>query len=427
MHQIQKLDGATDDSIIQSNEDRLRRFGIIDSTLREGEQFANAFFSTDDKIEIATILDAFGVEYLELTSPCASPQSEHDCRAIAGLGLKSKILTHIRCNLDDARRAVATGVDGVDVVIGTSSLLREFGHGKSTAQIIDLAVEVISWLRQQKIEVRFSTEDSLRSELDDLIAVYQAVDRLGVDRVGIADTVGIGSPHQIGELVRAVAANVSADIEFHGHNDTGCAIANAYAALLAGARYIDTSVLGIGERNGITPLGGLIARLYAHSADLVRKYRLDLLHEIDHLVAEMVGVDVPFNNYITGFAAFTHKAGIHAKAVLNNPSTYEILDPSDFGLTRYIHVAHRLTGWNAIRSRVDQLKLTLSDEQVKAITSQIKQMADSGKLTLDDVDAVIYAHSRHAQSNESIEHFENHLASCPEITDHQPVALEERQ
>ena len=189
-------------------------FGIIDSTLREGEQFANAFFSTDDKIEIAKLLNAFGVEYIELTSPCASPQSRSDCQRIAELGLDSKILTHVRCTMADARVAVATGVDGVDVVIGTSSLLREFGHGKSVQQIIDAAQEVVSWLCDQGVEVRFSTEDSLRSNLVDLLQVYRSIDALGVDRVGIADTVGIGSPEQIHSLVSTVASVVSADIEF---------------------------------------------------------------------------------------------------------------------------------------------------------------------------------------------------------------------
>ncbi len=366
--------------------DWLARFGIIDSTLREGEQFANAFFSSDDKVRIAELLDQFGVEYLELTSPCASPQSEQDCRRVAGLPLKTKTLTHIRCALDDAKRAVDTGVDGVDVVIGTSSFLRKFSHGKSTEEIVDLALEVITWLKQQNIEVRFSTEDSLRSELDDLLRVYRAVDQLGVDRVGIADTVGIGTPERIGGLVGRVRQAVSADIEFHGHNDTGCAIANAYAALMAGARYVDTTILGIGERNGITPLGGLVARLYSIDPGLVRKYDLKLLYELDHTVAQMVGIDVPFNNYITGFAAFTHKAGIHAKAVLNNPETYEILNPTDFGLTRYIHVAHRLTGWNAIKDRARQLQLDLDDQQLKAITQDIKQLADMRSLTLEDVD-----------------------------------------
>jgi homocitrate synthase len=367
----------------------IENYSIIESTLREGEQFVNAFFTTEQKIRIARLLDAFGVEYLELTSPCASEQSYQDCAIIADLGLKAKVLTHVRCHREEAKRAVDTGVDGVDVVIGTSSYLRQFSHGKNIEEIIELAQTVIGYLQSQDVEVRFSTEDSLRSDWHDLIRVYRAVDALGVDRVGVADTVGIGTPGQIYGLVATLRQEVRADIEFHGHNDAGCAIANAYAALEAGATHVDTSVLGIGERNGITPLGGLIARLYATDLALVRKYDLPLLQEIDHLVAEWVGVDIPFNNYITGFCAFTHKAGIHAKAVLNDPSTYEALKPEDFGLTRYIHIAHRLTGWNAVRHRAAQLGLELADEQVKVITEQIKRMSDERPLTLDDVDSLL--------------------------------------
>ena len=367
----------------------LQNFSIIESTLREGEQFVNAFFTTDQKIRIARLLDEFGVEYLELTSPYASEQSYKDCCIIADLGLNAKTLTHTRCHLDDAQRAVDTGVDGVDVVIGTSSYLREFSHGKSIEQIIDIAQEVISYLKSQQVEVRFSTEDSLRSNKEDIFRVYEAVDALNVDRVGIADTVGIGTPRQIYELVFELRQRIKADIEFHGHNDSGCAIANAYAALEAGATHIDTSVLGIGERNGITPLGGLIARLYATNPAFVQKYNLPRLQTIDQVVADYVGVDIPFNNYITGFSAFTHKAGIHAKAVLNNPSTYEALRPEDFGLTRYIHVAHRLTGWNAVKHRAEQLGLTLSDGELKRLTAQIKRLSDEQMMTLDDVDALI--------------------------------------
>lgn len=368
----------------------IENFAIIESTLREGEQFVNAFFSREEKIQIATLLDAFGVEYLELTSPLASPNSLADCQAIAGLNLNARVLTHTRCSIDDAKVAVDSGVDGVDVVIGTSSYLRDFSHGKDIEQIIDLASEVITYLLSQGVETRFSTEDSLRSDVEDIIHVYKAVDALGVHRVGIADTVGVGTPQQIFQLVQYLREEIEADIEFHGHNDSGCAIANAYAALEAGATHIDTSVLGIGERNGITPLGGLIARLYATDPVLVAKYQLPLIRNLDACVAQMVSVDIPFNNYITGFASFTHKAGIHAKAVLNNPSTYEILNPEDFGLTRYIHVAHRLTGWNAIKNRAQQLDLHMDDRQIKKLTNDIKAAADSGRLTLDDVDTLLY-------------------------------------
>jgi len=137
-----------------------------------------------------------------------------------------------------------------------------------------------------------------------------------------------------------------------------------------------------------------------------RKYNLPLLREIDNYVASLVDVDVPFNNYITGFTAFTHKAGIHAKAILNNPSTYEILNPADFGLTRYLHIAHRLTGWNAIKERAEQLQLDLSDDDVKTVTAQIKALADQKRITLDDVDFLLREYHSKLISTEMLENIE---------------------
>ena len=365
-------------------------FGIIESTLREGEQFSNTFFTQPQKGEIARLLDEFGVEYIELTSPAASPQSRADIEYICSLGLKSKILTHTRCHMDDARMAIDTGVDGIDILFGTSSILREFSHGKDIPYIVERAREVIQFIQEAGLEVRFSSEDSFRSDIEDLLTVYRAVSGMQVNRVGIADTVGVADPRQVFDLVRTVRRVVDCDIEFHGHNDSGCAIANSFCALEAGATHVDTSVLGIGERNGITPLGGLIARLYTRNKDLVKsKYNLPLLREIENFVADLVDVNVPFNNYITGYAAFMHKAGIHAKAMINDPSTYEALDPTDFGLTRYIHVAHRLVGWNAIRERASQLQLTLTDDEVKEITARVKVMADQRRIREDEVDALL--------------------------------------
>ncbi len=381
----------------------LESFNIIESTLREGEQFVGANFTTDDKIRIARALDEFGVEYIELSSPLASPQSFEDTCTIARLGLKAKILTHIRCHVEDAKRALDTGVQGIDLVIGTSSYLREFSLGMAMDQVIDRSVEVLTWLRTQapNIEVRFSTEDSFRSEESDLFRVYLAVDRVGVNRFGIADTVGVATPMRVYQLVSGLRRLVKAGIEFHGHNDSGCAIANSVTALEAGATHIDTSVLGIGERNGITPLAGFIARMYACNRELVKKkYRLKKLRKIEEMVAEMVGVGVPFNNFITGVTAFTHKAGIHAKAILNQPETYEILNPRDFGLTRYISIAHKLTGWNAINDRAEQLGLQLTDEQLKGVTAHIKALADQKKLDLNDVDELLYRWADGALNNE---------------------------
>ncbi len=380
-------------------------FSVIESTLREGEQFSTATFDTAHKLEIAHKLNDFGVEFIEMTSPSASPQSEADIKAITKEGLKTKILTHIRCNREDAARALDTGVDGLDVVIGTSPQLMQHSHGKSIRQIIDLAGEVMSYIRGQKPDIilRFSTEDTFRSREPDLLRVYLAVAELGmVNRLGVADTVGVATPTQVYNMVHQLVRLTHLDIEFHGHNDSGCAIANATAALEAGATHIDTTILGIGERNGITPLGGLVARLYTLDRNFVRKYNLKMLPEIDKMIAEMCDLDIPFNNYITGASAFIHKAGIHAKAVLADPSTYEILRPEDFGLSREISIGHRLTGWNTIRDRARTLGLGLSDDAVREVTKNIKRMADTKPLNLAEIDVLL----QEAEARELVEAME---------------------
>jgi len=294
---------------------------------------------------------------------------------------------------------LATGVDGVDVVIGTSKQLREHSHGKDMDYIKKTALEVIAYIKSRGVEVRFSSEDSFRSDLVDLLDLYRAVDRAGVNRVGVADTVGCATPRQVYDLVRTLRGVVGCDIETHFHNDTMCAVANAHAALEAGATHIDTSVLGIGERNGITPLGGLLARMIVGSHDYVTsRYKLHKLLALEDLVADHVQINIPFNNPVTGFCAFSHKAGIHSKAILNSPSTYEIIDPADFGMSRYVHFASRLTGWNAIKSRVEQLGLTMTDDQIKEVTQKIKALADIRPLAVDDADSIIRSYHLELQS-----------------------------
>ncbi|KAI1113767.1 HMGL-like-domain-containing protein [Nemania sp. NC0429] len=281
-----------------SNSVNLARFSIIDSTLREGEQMATANFNTAQKLMIAQALDDFGVDYIELTSPAASPQSRADCEAICKLGLKAKILCHIRCNMDDARIAVSTGVDGINMCIGTSPQLMAHSHGKDLKYIAAKAKEVVEYVRSEGIEIRFSGEDSFRSDFSEILKLYSLVDSLGADRVGIADTVGGATPMEVFDKIEALRKVVSCDIETHFHNDTGCAIANAFMAVEAGATHIDTTVLGIGERNGITPLGGLIACLLPrYPESILNRYKLEKLGALEELVAGIVSVEIPFNRF----------------------------------------------------------------------------------------------------------------------------------
>ncbi|MGA9114455.1 MAG: homocitrate synthase [Candidatus Dormiibacterota bacterium] len=367
----------------------VERMAIIDSTLREGEQFAGADFTTAEKLEIIAALDEFGVEYIEMTSPAASPQSEADLRAAVTARPRARLLTHTRCSIQDVDRALATGVDGVNVLFATSEVLRRASHGRSLDEVVEIACGVISHVRGAGREVRFSCEDAFRSDLEEILTVYRAVDACGPDRVGIADTVGVATPREVEELVVAVRAAVGCDIEFHGHNDTGCAVANALAALEAGATHIDTTVLGIGERNGIASLSGLIARIGTVAPARVDPYRLDRLPQLDARVAGILGIGVPFNAPITGAFAFTHKAGMHSNAVLRDPRSYEVLLPERYGLDRQILVGHRLVGRHAIRDRALILGLDLDETQIAAVTAQVKRLADTATLSDDQVDDLL--------------------------------------
>ncbi|MEZ4630554.1 MAG: homocitrate synthase [Deinococcales bacterium] len=369
---------------------RLRDWYIIDSTLREGEQFALANFSLADKVEIAKALDAFGVEFLELTTPKASPESRKALETVAGLGLKAKILTHTRASLEDAQMAVECGVYGVDILFGTSSELRKFSHGRDVGQIIDQSVEVISYIKSHGCNVRFSSEDTFRSDKRDLLEVYAAADAAGVNRVGLADTVGVATPTQVRELVADVRAVVHCDIEFHGHNDTGCAIANAFEAVRAGGTHIDTSILGIGERNGITPLGGFLARMFTTNPQrLQQKYQLDMLPELDAMIAKMTGLQIPFNNYLTGEFAYNHKAGMHLKAIYLNPGSYEIIPPEVFGVSRRLQIGSKLTGKHAIAKRAEELGLKLDEATLIHLTREVKTRADLRDLELAEIDEML--------------------------------------
>ena len=368
----------------------IRDWHIIDSTLREGEQFAASNFTLADKIEIAKALDAFGVEYLELTTPIASKESKRALETIAGLGLKAKILTHTRAKLEDARVAIGCGVYGVDILFATSKELRKASHGKEITEIIDHSLEVIEYVKSQGKNVRFSSEDSFRSDKMDLLKIYAAADSVGVNRVGLADTVGVATPSQVRELVADVRAVVHCDIEFHGHNDTGCAIANAFEAVRSGATHIDTSILGIGERNGITPLGGFLARMFTLNPErLAKKYNLEMLPELDKMIAKMTGVGIPFNNYLTGKYAYNHKAGMHLKAIYVNPGSYEIIPPQAFGVNRVLQIGSKLTGRNAIANRANEIGLELSRDTLHQVTQNIKNLADKADLSLKEIDDLL--------------------------------------
>ena len=375
----------------------LEEFSIVDTTLREGEQFHKANFSIQDKTEIAQQLSDFGVEYIELTSPCASPKSKKDCKTISRMGLKSKILTHIRCTKEDAIIAIETGVSGINFFSPSSIFHDRFNLGQQMSSNLENILDVLAFTREKApdVEIRFSLEDVFRTRLEDLILIYNAVSQLNlINRLGVADTVGYALPSDVKRIIRLLKALSEKDIEFHGHDDTGSAVANSCAALEAGATHISTSVLGIGERNGVTSLAGFIARMYSLKTGLIKeKYKLEQFKQLHETVAKIVNIQIPWNHPIVGESAFIHKAGVHTNAVIRNPKSYEIIDPSDFDESRTILIAHKLTGWNAIMKRAEKLGLTFEDDEIKKITLKIKQLADGKNIELEKVDEILICHS----------------------------------
>ncbi|QBD81602.1 homocitrate synthase [Ktedonosporobacter rubrisoli] len=369
----------------------MRSLAILDSTLREGEQFSGAFFHLEQRLQIARLLDAIGVTYIEVPSPIASPETHEAVQALCALNLRTQIVAHVRCAERDVEAALATPVAGLNLFYGTSTELRSYSHGRRIDQIIADAVPLIKRVREAGRYVRFSAEDAFRSDLVDLLTVFDAVIEAGVQRIGLPDTVGIATPRQVERLVHLCAERYpQIGIEFHGHNDTGCAIANTVAALEAGADCLDVTVLGIGERNGIASLSGLIAQLYIHYPELIASYDLEKLASLDQYVAESLNLTIPFNIPITAPGAFTHRAGVHTKAVLQNPRAYEVLNPSDFGLARHIDVGSRFTGRYAVGHRAASLGLQLGSDEVVQLTQALKERAEQGSMSLEEVDTFIH-------------------------------------
>lgn len=368
----------------------MRQEILLDTTLREGEQFTGAYFSLEQRITIACMLDALGVTAIEVPSPLASPETQHAVETLCGLGLRAQILAHVRCVEADVKAALATPIAGINLFFGASKELRTYSHGRHIDQIITEAVPLIRRIREDGRYVRFSAEDAFRSDLVDLLTMFDAAVEAGVQRIGLPDTVGIATPRQVEQLVHLCATRYPhVGIEFHGHNDTGCAIANTVAALEAGADCLDVTVMGIGERNGIASLSGLIAQLYIHHPALLASYDLTQLAPLDQYVAECLNLTIPFNMPITALGAFTHRAGIHTKAILQNPHAYEVLDPDDFGLARQIDLGSRFTGRHAVSHRVATLGLHLSNDEIIHLTRALKAHAERGSLTPPQVDAFI--------------------------------------
>lgn len=331
--------------------------GIIDSTLREGEQFAGrgyyteqgetvfapAEFTPQQAADILCMLKHIGVQYAEVPNPLAQGMDTF-ITTLASQPDRPRLLTHIRNRSEDLQAAQTVGVEGVNFLT-TVDETRLKQMNLSLPEYLEQLQANISQAQETGLETRVSVEHTSDADLHKAMQVYQLADSMKVNRVGIADTRGVWTHWEVAEIVKDLATQLThAKIEVHFHNDFLSAVANTMEALVNGASWPDTTLGGFGERTGITPLSVLLARLYQLHPDLVKQYNLSLLKDADMYVANALGVELPVN-LITAPNAFAHKAGIHLSGVMNiGPSLYEPIPPSTLGNHRHLRVGTRISG-----------------------------------------------------------------------------------
>lgn len=361
-----------------------RRVRILDSTLREGEQHPGVSFTNKQRIQIAWLLDYFGVDQIEI-SPVISPDHEAATREIIGQSLSADIVAHgraLRGDIDVSRRC---GAEWVAAYLGVSDVhLRDkLRIGRDEA--VRRAVETVEYAKAHGMKIRFTVEDGSRADPEFLVSVCRAIEEAGADRISLPDTVGALSPAGMRAFVGRVRAAVGVPLDAHVHNDMGLAVANALAAADAGADQVHTTIDGIGERTGIPPLAEVAVALhYLYGSP--NDFRLDMLQDMSRTVAEYASMPTPASKPVVGSSAYKHKAGTHLAAVLRNPAAYEPVPPRDVGNARRI-VFGELAGRTGASYLMALLGLDASDgRQAAGVAAGLKdlRMGDLLEIPLDD-------------------------------------------
>jgi 2-isopropylmalate synthase len=378
------------------------RLIIFDTTLRDGEQSPGASMNLAEKLEIAHALEDLGVDVIEAGFPIASPGDFEAVQTIARQVEGPVICGLARCNPEDIDRAWAALCDSqrprIHVFLATSAIHREFKLHMAKDEILRRAVEGVQRAKGYCEDVEFSPEDAARTELDFLAEVVERAIEAGATTVNIPDTVGYAVPSQYAAAIRHLKQNVrgidQAVISVHCHNDLGLAVANSLAALSEGARQVECTINGLGERAGNCALEEVVmaVRTRGDYFGLASSINTRRLHPTSRLVSHVTGIAVQRNKAIVGQNAFAHEAGIHQDGMLKERRTYEIMNPEDVGLTRTELVLGKHSGRHALRQRVHDLGYHLDEHQLQKVFEAFKVLADRKKVIYDaDVEALAEA------------------------------------
>lgn len=380
---------------------------VFDTTLRDGEQSPGATMNLVEKLELARALSDLGVDVIEAGFPIASPGDFEAVQQIAQNVQGPAICGLARCNKDDIDTAWRALRDAqrsrIHVFLATSPIHREYKLRMSKEEVIRRAVEGVERARSYCDDVEFSAEDAARTELDYLAEVIEKVIAAGAKTVNIPDTVGYAVPEQFGARIRHLRTTVSnidqARISVHCHNDLGLAVANTLAAIEAGARQIECTINGIGERAGNCSLEEIVMALRTRHDHfgLQTGVKTNRLYPTSRLVSNITGLQVQRNKAIVGQNAFAHEAGIHQHGMEQHASTYEIMRPEDVGIPKSQMVLGKHSGRHALRQRVEELGYHLNDEQIQKVFEDFKNLADKKKNIYDgDLEALIEGRIRDA-------------------------------
>ena len=376
------------------------RIIVFDTTLRDGEQSPGASMNAAEKLRLARQLQKLGVDVLEAGFPASSPGDFEAVQLISGK-IRNLQVTGLsrtsKADIDSAWGALKEAADPrIHIFIATSDLHMEYKLQMSREQVLQSAVEAVRYARTFTDNVEFSSEDGSRSDRDFLCRIFEAVIEAGATTINLPDTVGYAMPDEYYDLlsyVRQHTPNMHRVIfSVHCHNDLGLATANTLAGLRAGARQVEVTVNGIGERAGNTSLEEIIMCLYTRKnlIGLTSRIKTEEIYPTSRMVSMLTGITVQPNKAIVGANAFAHESGIHQDGVLKNPMTYEIMKPETIGLASNLLVIGKHSGRHAFKRKLEEMGYDLPDGEVHHLFNKMKQLADKKKeIVNEDIEALV--------------------------------------
>ena len=380
-----------------SNADRVM---IFDTTLRDGEQAPGCSMTQPEKLRVAKALAELGVDVIEAGFPAASIGDWEAVNAVAREVQGPIICGLARCDRGDIAKVASAIAPAarrrIHVFLATSAIHREYKLNMAKDEIIRRAVEGVKIAREYCDDIEFSPEDASRTELEFLAQVVEAVIDAGASTVNIPDTVGYTVPHEFAELFRYLRKNVPnidrARLSVHCHDDLGMAVANSLMAVVAGARQVECTINGIGERAGNCSLEEVVMALRTRETFFNAHTGINSqrLYPVSRLVSSITGMPIPRNKAVVGENAFAHESGIHQHGMLKHASTYEIMRPQDVGLSRSSLVLGKHSGRHALRERIKELGFELEDAEFERVFNEFKALADRKKELFDgDIEALV--------------------------------------